>query len=191
MNYLKSRGIDPDTVKTFSRYYEDDYNYRQEQKRQALLKNPYLKLNQVYTSYRNNNIYFYVFLDNGRVFREEHPLHSDYFNVADDYVVTIKKPIYTHFYCIFKLEEDKLLFQTWQKVPYKEWDEVISFIFKNDTIVGQERYKSKGYQKKKLAKVHKLDNMILIHRPELKVEEAEILGFDVKYLSITGEFKLK
>lgn len=99
MNYLKSRGIDPDTVKVFSRYYEDDYNYRQEQKCQALLKNPYVKLNEVYTSYRNGNVYFYVFLDNGRVFRQEHSLLSDYFSVTDDNLVKIKKPIYTRLYC--------------------------------------------------------------------------------------------
>lgn len=40
MNYLISRGIDPDTVKVFSRYYEDHFEYLQEQERQKLLKNP-------------------------------------------------------------------------------------------------------------------------------------------------------
>ncbi|MFJ1492210.1 hypothetical protein ACILFL_11535 [Capnocytophaga canis] len=191
MNYLKSRGIDPDTVKVFSRYYRDSYNYQKEQERQALLKNPYVKLNEAYTSYRNGNIYFYVFLDNGRVFRQEHSLQSDYFSVTDDNLVKIKRPIYTSLYCIFKLEENKLLFQTWQRVPYNEWDEVVIFSIKNDTLIGQERYKSKGYKKQKIAKVHKLENKILIHRPELKIEEAEILGLDVKFLAITGEFQLK
>lgn len=71
MNYLKSHNIDPDTVKVFSKYYEEHYYYRKEQKIQTLAKNPYLYIDKVYADYGNTNIYLYIHSDNGVVYKGE------------------------------------------------------------------------------------------------------------------------
>lgn len=92
MNYLISRGIDPDTVKVFSRYYEDHFEYRKEQKRQELLKNPYIKINEVYF-YRYGEMNLVLFSDEEEMYRNKFTINNRFVDIIGDSLVRIKQPI--------------------------------------------------------------------------------------------------
>lgn len=198
MNYLKSQGIDPDTVKVFSRYYDDHFLYRQEQKRQALLKNPYLRINEVYVDYGITSVDLYVFSDNEVSYVEElkitDPTKAE---VVDNKKVILKQPVVATRFRSFDLIENKLYTNSWEKkTPWsKEQKWIWTFIAKKDTLQLLELYRAKNdylsLKKQFLAKRRKLSDY-LIYQPNLKAQKGFIwIGLD-KYdaFSITGEFDL-
>lgn len=199
MNYLKFRGIDPDTVKVFSRYYRDSYNYEREQERQALLKNPYLRINEVYVSYGTIGATFYIYSDNGRVYSGRvqitDPTQAE---VINNKKVVLKQPVIATFFKSFDLIENKLYTNSWEKkTPWsKEQKWIWIHTAKKDTLHFIESYKAKNefssIKKQFLAKRKKL-NDYLIYQPKLKVEKAKKTyqdGNQTNVFIITGEFDL-
>ena len=194
MNYLKSRGIDPDTVKVFSRYYRDSYNYQKEQERQALLKNPYLRINEVYY-YSYGDIRLVLFSDDGQMYRNKFDINHKFVDIIGDTLVKIKEPIELWSYANFKLKDNKLYTLTKERVPYSEWYQTITYNFRNDSIIADKMYKSDLHHKKKwLATTREAYPIKMAHKPELKVRKTteKLDGkYEVNTFIITGEFKLK
>ncbi|QAR30225.1 hypothetical protein EQP59_02065 [Ornithobacterium rhinotracheale] len=194
MNYLKSRGIDPDTVKVFSRYYDDHFWYKQEQKRQALLKNPYLKINEVYY-YSYGDIRLVLFSDDGEMYRNKFNINHHFIEIIGDTLVKIKEPIELWSYASFELRGSKLYTLTKERAPYNEWYQTITYNFRNDSIIADKMYKSDLYYKKKwLATTREAYGIKMVHKPELRIKKrTEKLDdrYEVNTFVITGEFKLK
>lgn len=193
MNYLISRGIDPDTVKVFSRYYEDHFEYLQEQERQKLLKNPYVKINKVYF-YNYGEMNLVLFSDDGEMYRNKFTINNRFMDIIGDTLVRIKQPIELWSYADFKLVDSVLYTLTKERAPYKEWYQTTSYFFKNDSIIADKTYKSNwSYEKKKIATTHKAYNIRMVCKPTLEVEEKfrTIEGHKIKHYIVSGEFLLK
>jgi hypothetical protein len=171
MSYLRSRGIDPDTVKVFSRYYEDHFEYRKEQKRQELLKNPYIKINKVYF-YRYGEMNLVLFSDEEEMYRNKFTINDRFVDIIGDSLVRIKQPIELWSYADFKLVDSVLYTLTKERAPYKEWYQTTTYFFRNDSIIADKTYKSDlHYQKKKWASTHKAYNIKMAYKPTLEVAE--------------------
>lgn len=189
MNYLKSHNIDPDTVKVFSKYYEEHYYYRKEQKIQTLAKNPYLYIDKVYADYGNTNIYLYIHSDNGIVYKGEVTITDPLKVEIVGNKVILKKPVITKEFRSFDLEGDKLYVNNWENKSYnkkQKWIWVLTA--KKDTLQFTELYRAKnqyiGIKKQIFSKRKKYNNYYLIYQPNLKVEKRNETFF------ITGNLDL-
>ena len=183
----------------YYRYYSDFIKYELEQEHQALLKNPYVKLNEVYVSYGTIGATFYIYSDNGRVYSGRVQITDpNQAEVIDNKKVVLKQPVIATFFKSFDLIENKLYTNSWEKkTPWsKEQKWIWIHIAKKDTLYFMESYKAKNeylsFKKKFLAKRIKL-NEYLIYQPKLKVEKGKKTyqdGTQTNVFIITGEFEL-
>jgi hypothetical protein len=190
--YLASRNIAPIKVNDLD-YYDDFFEYKQEKKKQALISNPYLKVNQVYVHYRNSHsVEFSVYSDERTFCLSTFDLDMDgqILSFPENSIVTVLKPIKVAHYGTYELTDNFLKTRKRSKTPFNEWYDYLNGNIKNDTIHFTEKYVGTSdhkFKKKWLAKTRKED-LKEIYQPNLEavkyVNENGLI-----YFMVTGEFK--
>lgn len=188
MKYLTMRKIEFTELNNslYSKYYIDFMRY---ERKELLLKNPFLKFNQVYVHQTNNIIRYFVFTDIGYVYAAETDRDGSAFvSEPAEGKIKVKKPFPLLLYGFYELEDRIVRISRNEVQRYGELNQCDVGIMQNDTITLTAYYNTKkfGYKKKWLAKTHKT-NFKLVHQPNLTATPIKH-DFWGKTFRIEGEF---
>ncbi|PBI90082.1 hypothetical protein BSF41_17530 [Flavobacterium sp. ACN2] len=190
--YLASRNIDPIKVNDLD-YYDDFFEYKKEKKKQALINNPYLRVNQVYVHYINSkSVEFSVYSDKETFCLSTFDLDIDgqILSFPENGIVKVIRPIRVEDFGDFELTGNILKTRKRSKTPFNEWYDYVNGSIKNDTIHFTEKYVGTNlykFKKKGVAKARKTD-LKEIYQPNLKAEK-HVNEYGLIYFTVTGEFK--
>lgn len=188
-NYLIMRKIEFTDLNSslYSKYYLDFMHY---ERKELLLKNPFLKFNQVYVHQTNNIIRYFVFTDIGYVYTVDTDRHgSEFVSEAVEGKIKVKKPFPLLFYGFYKLEDTIIKIKIREKNRCKELFINDIGVVSKDTVRLTGYYKSIEfkYKKKWLAKTHKT-NFRLVYQPDLTATFINH-NFWGEVFRVKGEFK--
>lgn len=192
--YLVSRNIDTIKVNDLD-YYDDFFDYKREKKKQELINNPYLKINQIYVNYRTyNSVEFSVYSDEWTFCLSTFDLdmNGQILSFPENGIVKVIRPITVAHFGTYELKGNILKTRKRSKTPFNEWYDYVNGSIKNDTIHFTEKYVGTNdhkFKKKWLAKTRKED-FITIYQPNLKAEK-HVNEYGLIYFTVTGEFNVK
>jgi len=174
--YLVSRNID--TIKANDLdYYDDFFEFKEQNKRQALVANPFLKTNKVYV-YQGGTLKntFCVFSDDGNEYLARiYKADSLFLTKPENGIVKLKRAVKLEFLGNFELIDTVIkISRNIRELSGKEYNECDVGILQKDTLRLIENYNTKkySYKKKWLAKTYRTDYK-LVYQPSLKVTRIE------------------
>ncbi|TRX34211.1 hypothetical protein FNW52_14355 [Flavobacterium sp. ZT3R18] len=193
VNYLISRNIDSIKANDLDNY-DEFFAFKEEQKRQSLLQNTYLKTNKVYVYQGNRNVItFCIYSNEGYLYMAEaYKTGGMFLTEPKDGIRQLKQKTELNFLGFFELEDTIFKSSRHVKTPFYEMNQSDFGYIKNDTITLTAYYnvkKSGGYKKKWLAKTHKT-NYKFIYQPDLRaIKSKNSSGFDA--FLIEGSFNVE
>jgi len=202
--YLESRNIDPIKVNDLD-YYDDFFEFKKEQKKQTLIKNPFLKVNQVYIYYSQTetqtfgtfieegkqSVTFVIYSDEGRFCLSTFDLSSKFFSAPENGIIKLIKPVSVEDFGGFEITNDFIKTSKRNKTPFKEWYDHVNGSIKNNVIYFTEGYIGKEYKfEKKWYAVKKKFDFKEVYQPNLKTEKFKD-SYGLTYFRVTGEFYLE
>ncbi|SPE77942.1 hypothetical protein FLACOL_01956 [Flavobacterium columnare] len=202
---IETNKIDINT-KMNGKLYDDYYSeFLKYETKTELEKNPYLKVNQVYTFYSETrtqtfgtfidegvqSVTFVIYSDEGRFCLSTFDLSKNPFTAPENGIIKLTKPVVVEDFGGFEITNDKIKTKKRNKTPFKEWYDHVNGYVKNDTIHFTNTYVGKEYkfEKKWYAIKHKI-NFEEIYQPNLKAEKFKGSNGLVKY-RVSGEFSIK
>ena len=184
-----------------TRYYDD---FRAFKIKTKLEKNPFIKINQVYSFYSETenqtfgtiidegkqSVTFVIYADDNFFYLSTFDLSSDEFSATENGKVKLRKSVIVKYFGDYELINDFLKTRKRNQSPYKEWVDYQNGKIKNDTIFFAERYIGKKYkfEKKWWAIKHK-ENWTEIYQPNLKAVKYKSKS-GLTCFEVTGEFNL-
>ncbi|QDP84751.1 hypothetical protein FNJ88_03985 [Chryseobacterium sp. SNU WT5] len=171
----------------FSKFLDDEL-------KQKLVRNPYLKINKVYMRHITpTSVEFSIYSDKGTFCISTFDLKMDgkTLSFPENGVVKILEPIQVEDFGDFKIENNIIKTRKRQKSPFRETYYYVNGTIKNDTISFTEKYigKEHKFEKKLFAKTRKV-NKKEVYQPALKVVQYKVGKFLVSY-EVTGEFRIE
>ncbi|AMA49012.1 MULTISPECIES: hypothetical protein [Flavobacterium] len=202
---IETNKIDINT-KMNGKLYDDYYSeFLKYETKTELEKNPYLKVNQVYTFYSETrtqtfgtfidegvqSVTFVIYSDEGRFCLSTFDLSKYPFTAPKNGIIRLSKPVVVEDFGGFEITNDKIKTKKRNKTPFKEWYDHVNGYVKNDTIHFTNTYVGKEYkfERKWYALKHKI-NFEEIYQPTLKAEKFKN-SYGLTCFRVTGEFLVK
>ncbi|RVU90335.1 hypothetical protein EH230_05160 [Flavobacterium columnare] len=195
--YQIARGENPKDKRPFQ-HFENFLAYKDSIKKQNLLDNPFLKVNQVYVHYRTpNSVEFSVYSDKETFCLSDYDLDMDgkILSLPDENgIVKVVKPIIVKYFGDFEITNNIIKTRRHSRSPFAEWYDYVEGKISNDTIYLSKKYwgkAKKNYKFKKywLAKTRKT-NIKEIYQPNLKAVKYKNKS-GLTCFEVTGEFSVE
>ncbi|OOB84193.1 hypothetical protein BZL53_03750 [Flavobacterium columnare] len=145
---IQTNKIDINT-KMNGKLYDDYYSeFLKYETKTELEKNPYLKVNQVYTFYSETrtqtfgtfidegvqSVTFVIYSDEGRFCLSTFDLSKNPFTAPENGIIKLTKPVVVEDFGGFEITNDKIKTKKRNKTPFKEWYDHVNGYVKDDTI---------------------------------------------------------
>ncbi|WP_444622899.1 hypothetical protein [Flavobacterium columnare] len=145
---IETNKIDINT-KMNGKLYDDYYSeFLKYETKTELEKNPYLKVNQVYTFYSETrtqtfgtfidegvqSVTFVIYSDEGRFCLSTFDLSKYPFTAPKNGIIRLSKPVVVEDFGGFEITNDKIKTKKRNKTPFKEWYDHVNGYVKDDTI---------------------------------------------------------